>query len=143
MEVTIKNIQGLAFAGMGETKHWLMMDNTEEFGGSGGATKPMELLLMSLGGCTGMDVVSILRKMRVDLDDFSIDIKANQAEDYPKVFTKIDLMYRFYGKDIDVEKVEKAIALSQDKYCSIMAMLKKAIAINYSYEIHPSKVKNN
>ena len=140
MEVTIKNIQGLAFAGMGETKHWLIMDNTEEFGGSGGATKPMELLLMSLGGCTGMDVVSILRKMRVDLDDFSIDIKADQAEDYPRVFTKIDLTYRLYGKKIDTAKVEKAINLSQDKYCSIMAMLKKAVAINHSYEIHPTKV---
>jgi putative redox protein len=141
MEVMIKHVQDLAFAGMGETKHWLMMDNTEEFGGLGGATKPMELLLMSLGGCTGMDVVSILRKMRVDLDDFAIDIKADQAEDYPKVFTKIDLTYRLYGKDIDVAKVEKAIALSQDKYCSIMAMLKKTVAINYSYEIHLSKVK--
>jgi len=139
MEVTVKQIEGIAFAGVGETRHWVVMDSLAEFGGSEAGSKPMELLLMSLGGCTGMDVVSILQKMRVDLDDFEIRVEADQAEEHPKVFTRIHLEYRFFGKKVDQEKVEKAIELSQERYCSVSAMLRKTAEIHHSYRINPSR----
>jgi len=139
MNVTVKQIDGLTFAGLGETRHWMVMDGEEQFGGLEGASRPMELFLMALGGCTGMDVASILQKMRVKLDDFEITIDADQAEDHPKVFTKIHLEYRFFGKKIDSEKVEKAIELSQERYCPVTAMLRQATKIHHSYKINPSR----
>jgi putative redox protein len=135
MEVNIQRIKGLAFAAKGNTNHWLVMDTEEKHGGEYAASKPMELILMSLGGCTGMDVVSILNKMKVHLNDFSIDVSAEQAEDFPKVFTKIHIAYRFFGKQIDEEKVKRAIELSRTKYCSVSAMLSQSVQINYSYQI--------
>jgi putative redox protein len=84
-------------------------------------------------------VISILRKMKVKLDGFEIDVQAEQAEQHPKVYTKIHLTYRFYGKDIDNDKIEKAINLSQDKYCSVSAMLGKTAEIHHTVEIHPQQ----
>lgn len=139
MKVNIRQIEGLAFAGRGESRHWVVMDTLAKFGGLEGASKPMELVLMSLAGCTGMDVVSILKKMRVDIDDFEIGVEAEQAEEHPKVFRTIHLEYRIFGDDIDPEKVEKAIALSQEKYCSVSAMLQKTVAISHAYRINPPR----
>jgi putative redox protein len=114
-----------------------MMDSEKRFGGTEGAAKPKELFLMALAGCTGMDVASILSKMRVRLDDFELWIDAEEAEEHPKVFTKIRLEYRFFGKEIDTDKVEQAIELSATKYCAVSAMLKKAVEIQSSYRINP------
>ena len=139
MHVTVKHLEGIAFAGLGETRHWVVMDSEQRFGGLEGAARPMELVLMALGGCTGMDVASILRKMGVDLDDFEIFVDGEQAEDHPKVFKKIRLEYRFFGKKIDPEKVEKAIELSQERYCPVTAMLRQATPIHHSYKINPSR----
>jgi putative redox protein len=139
MDVHVKLIKDMAFASLAETQNWVVMDTIEEFGGSGSGPKPMEMILMGLGGCTGMDVISILRKMKVKLDGFEIDVQAEQAEQHPKVYTKIHLTYRFYGKDIDNDKIEKAINLSQDKYCSVSAMLGKTAEIHHTVEIHPQQ----
>ena len=135
MEVTIQQIKGLAFAAKGNTNHWVGMDTDEKYGGENAASRPMEMILMGLGGCTGMDVISILTKMKVCLDGFSIDISAEQAEAFPKVFTKIYIFYRFFGKQINEENVKKAIELSRTKYCSVSAMLSKSVPIDYSYKI--------
>ena len=135
MEVKIQRIKGLAFIAKGDTNHWVAMDTEEKYGGEYAASKPMELILMGLGGCTGMDVVSILTKMKVHLDDFSMDIGAEQAENFPKVFTKIHILYRFFGKQIDEENIKKAIELSRTKYCSVYAMLSKSVEIDFSYKI--------
>lgn len=137
MKVAINQIQGLALAGKGESKHWVVMDGPEKFSGLEAGSRPMEVFLISLAGCTGMDVVSLLEKMRVKLDDFKMEVEAERAETHPKVFTKIHIEYLFFGKDIDPEKVEKAIDLSQNKYCSASAMLKKAVDITTSYKINP------
>lgn len=139
MKVSLKQIQGITLAGMGESNHWIVMDSLKKFGGFEAASRPMELFLMSFGGCTGMDVLSILRKMRVGLDDFEIRIDASQAEEHPRVFTKIHLEYRFFGGDIDPGQVEKAIRLSQEKYCPVSAMLRKAVEITHSYRINPPR----
>lgn len=131
----LKQLAGLSLAARGESNHWITMDGPEKLGGSDAGVRPKELLLMSLAGCTGSDVVSILQKKRVNLTDFEINITAQQTEEHPKVFSELDLEYVFYGKDIKVKDVERAIELSTTVYCGVSAMLKKAMKINYSYRI--------
>ncbi|MCW8961324.1 MAG: OsmC family protein [Ignavibacteriaceae bacterium] len=140
-KVYLKQIKGLSLAARGESKHWVTMDGPEHLGGSDAAVRPKELLLMSLAGCTGSDVVSILQKKRVNLTDFEINITAQQTEEHPKVFTDIDLEYVFYGKDLKEKDVERAIELSTETYCGVSAMLKKAININHTYRIVESEEK--
>jgi len=139
MATRIKRIEGLTLAAISESGHWVVADTVEKLDGSDGATRPMEMLLMSLGGCTGMDVLSILKKMRVELDDFEILIDSERADEHPKVYTKIHLTYKFFGKNIDKAKVEKAVDLSQNRYCSISAMLKATVEITSTIEINPEK----
>jgi len=131
----LKQIKGLTFAAKGESNHWITMDGPENFGGSNAGARPKELLLMALAGCTGSDVVSILQKKKVNLTDFEINITAQQTEEHPKVFTELDLEYVFYGKDIKIKDVERAIELSSGTYCGVSAMLKKAMKINHTYRI--------
>ena len=138
MNATVRWIQGLTLVGVSDSNHWIVMDTDADVGGSGGAAKPLELVLIGLGGCTAMDVVSMLKKMHVSLDAFEIRLHADRAEDHPKVFTKIRLEYRLFGKDIDPQKVERAIDLSKSKYCSVSAMLGKAAEIEYGFTIQPS-----
>jgi putative redox protein len=131
----IKQIKGITFAGKTDTNHWITMDGPEEFGGSNAGIRPKELLLVGLGGCTGSDVVSILQKKRINLKDFEINISAEVAEEHPQVYTNIHIEYVFYGKNLPVKDVERAIELSQTKYCSVTKMLEKAAKITHSYRI--------
>lgn len=135
----IKQLQGITFAGKTESNNWVMIDGPEEFGGSNAAIRPKELLLLSLGGCTASDVVSILKKKRVKLHDFEMNMTADSTENHPQVYTKIHIDYVFYGKDIQPKDVERAIELSQTKYCGVTAMLSKAMEITHSYRIEESK----
>ncbi|PZR21300.1 MAG: osmotically inducible protein C [Citrobacter freundii] len=96
---------------------------------------PKALLLSGLAGCSGIDVVDILHKMKVEFSDFSIDVEADQTEEHPKVFKDIQITYRLKTAADNLEKVKKAINLSLDKYCGVSAMLKKNSAINYTVEI--------
>ncbi len=130
----VKNIQGVTFMGKADSNHWVTMDGPEEFGGSNAGTRPKELVLLALGGCTGSDVAVILRKKKVKVENFEINISADVQETHPQVFTKIHLEYVFYGKDIPKEAVERAIELSQKTYCSVTAMLQKAVEITHSYK---------
>ena len=132
---TIKQLQGITFAGKTESNNWVMMDGPESFGGSNAAIRPKELLLLSLGGCTSADVIAILRKKRVKLDSFHINISAESTETHPKVYTEIHLEYVFAGNDIKEKDVERAIELSQNTYCGVTAMLQKSIEITHSYKI--------
>lgn len=135
-KIEVKFVDGMTFIGKGESNHWVVMDGAETVGGSDAGTRPMELVLIALGGCTGMDVVSILRKKRVKFDKFEMKISGERAEEHPKVYTKIDIEYIIYGKEINPKDVEHAIELSQSKYCSVSAMLKKSGAqVNYFYKI--------
>ncbi len=95
----------------------------------------MEVLLVSLAGCTGMDVASILAKKRVNLHKMSVKVDAEQAPQHPKYFTKIDVEFNFVGEDIKEEDVKRAIELSQDKYCSVSVMLKDKAEISYRWNI--------
>ena len=131
----LKQIKGISFAGKTDSNHWITMDGPENFGGSDAGIRPKELLLLSLAGCTASDVVSILQKKRVKLDDFEINISADMTEEHPKVYSKIDLEYVFYGKDIKDKDVERAIELSQTTYCGVTAIFEKAMEISHTYRI--------
>lgn len=135
MRAKIKRIEGLALVGTADSNNMVPMDAELEVGGKYAAVKPMELILMGLGGCTAMDVLSILSKKRVNLDDFFMEIEAERAEEHPRVFTKIALKYIFVGEDIPREAVERAIELSETKYCSVHKMLESTVSLRSSYEI--------
>ena len=139
MKVNLKQIKGLSLIGKGETNHWIPMDGDPKFGGSDAASRPMELILMGLGGCTSMDVISLLNKMREPLEDFEIEINAERAEEHPKVFKKIQITYKFYGNGFKKENLEKAIKLSHEKYCPGVGMLSKSAEISHDYVILEKK----
>ena len=113
--------------------HTIRIDIGGELGDDSGPS-PKKLLLSSLAGCTGMDVVSLLKKMRVNILGFEMDIEADLTEEHPKIYSEIRLLYRFFGKDLNKEKVEKSVRLSQEKYCGVSAMLRKNCPINYRIE---------
>ncbi len=102
--------------------------------GDGSGPSPKKLLLASLVGCTGVDVAGLLKKMRVPYTGLDVDAEADLSDDYPKVYTVIRLIYRVYGKDINPEKVEKAVKLSKEKYCGVSAMLSKGSTLEYRIE---------
>lgn len=137
----LKQIKGITFAGKTDSNHWITMDGPEEFGGSNAGIRPKELLLLGLAGCTASDVVSILKKKRLNLEDFEINISAEVSNEHPQVFTSIQLEYVIYG-NIQCSDVERAIELSQTKYCSVTAMLEKAVPITHSYRIEKKFMEN-
>jgi len=135
MEAVLKRVQDLALAGKAGSGHWISIDTSEALGGTNGASRPMELILMGLGACSSMDVLSILIKKRIRLDDYEVRMQADRAEDHPRVFKLITMRFIFYGKDIPDEAVKQAIDLSVTKYCSAYAMLSKTAEIRTEYEI--------
>jgi len=114
-------------------KHTIRIDAPEPLGEDTGAS-PKKLLLSSLAGCTGLDVVSLLNKMKVSFNNFEMDVEADLTDEHPKVYSEIRLVYRFFGEDLNKAKIEKAIALSKNKYCGVSAMLQKNCPIVYSVE---------
>jgi putative redox protein len=115
--------------------HHVVMDAAEEFGGKESGPRPKPLLLAALGGCTGMDVVSLLKKMRVDYRAFRIRAAAEISDEHPKVFTSVHLIYEFEGRALPLDKLKKAVDLSQERYCSVSAMLRKASPLTYEIRI--------
>jgi len=131
----LRQVKGLTFVGKTDSNHWVTIDGPEEFFGSNAAIRPKELLLISLAGCTASDVIAILQKKRVKLDNFEMNITAEQTEEHPKVFSEIKLEFVFYGKNIKEKDVERAIQLSEEIYCGVTAMLKNSVKIETSYKI--------
>ncbi len=134
----VRQVRGLTFAGLTESGHWVTMDGPPEFGGSNAAIRPKELILIALGACTGSDVVSILQKKRVRLGGLEVRLKAQVAEEHPQVYTKIHIEYVFYGEALPKTDLERAIDLSQNKYCPVSAMLRPSVELSNSYTILPS-----
>ena len=135
MKSTFQWMKGMKFEASGISQHAVVMDAANEFGGQNQGPRPMELVLFALGGCTGMDILSILKKMRKEVESFEIKIEADKAEEHPKVFTHIRVLCLLKGKDLKEKDVEKAINLSKDKYCSVGAMLGKTAILDYQFEI--------
>lgn len=113
------------------TGHHVIMDTNAEFGGKDRGPRPKMLLLSALGGCTGMDVISILKKMKVEVEEFKVTAQTEVSQEHPKVFTKIHIIYDFKGKNLPEDKLKKAVELSQEKYCAVSAMLKKTAPLTY------------
>jgi len=111
--------------------HAITIDAQAEHGGSGKGPSPKKLLLSALAGCTGMDVVSILKKMKVSFSSLSIQVDAQMTEDHPKHYSEFLITYNFTGTDADIDKLRKAIELSQDKYCGVSHMFRQFAKVNY------------
>lgn len=120
------------FTGKADSGHPVPMDTVAAVGGEDTAARPKELVLHGLAGCTGMDVISILRKMQALPESFRIEATADMTDEHPKVFTKIHLKYIVKG-EVPEDRLKRAIELSQDQYCGVSAMLKKACEITYEY----------
>lgn len=133
-QANIKWVQGFQFVGRADSDHAVVMDAGKEMGGADTAVRPGELTLIALGGCTGIDVVNILTKMRLKIDSFEVQIRAEPVEESPKVFKEIWVKYILHG-NVPEKSLKRAIDLSSNKYCSVGAMLKKSAKINYEYEI--------
>jgi putative redox protein len=127
--------QGLQFVGEASSGHAIVMDGDPEVGGDNTGLRPMELLLVGLGGCTGMDVVSILRKKKQELTGLEITVRGQKAENYPKKYNDIGIEFVIKGRNISEEAVKRAIGLSMDKYCSVKATLEGSAKISFTYKI--------
>ncbi len=128
--------QGAAkFEGLTETGHSITMDGAQEYGGENQGARPMELLLIGMGGCSAFDVVLILKKSRQDIADCIVEIDAERAETEPKVFTKIHAHFKVSGRGLSEKHVARAVQLSAEKYCSASIMLGKTADITHDFEL--------
>lgn len=125
----------MSFVGESGSGHSVVMDGAPEAGGRNLGIRPMEMLLLGLGGCTAFDVVMILRKSRQDFVDCEVEIEAERAEQIPKVFTRIHVHFIVKGKNLDPVKVEKAVKLTAEKYCSASKMLEQVAELSHDFEI--------
>jgi putative redox protein len=118
--------------------HRLTVDADPRFGGRDQGPRPKPLVLTALGGCTGMDVVSLLAKMKVPFDALTVEVEGEAREEHPQVYTRIHIRYVLKGNALDREKIGKAVGLSLDKYCAVHAMLSKSVAISHEVVLNPS-----
>lgn len=113
----------------------ILMDADSEHGGEDNGPRPMPFMLVALGGCAGMDVISILEKMRVKLESFNINIEGEMTEGHPRHFRKIHMIYEFKGHNIPIAKIQKAVKMTEDKYCGVAAVYKKALRLTSEIRI--------
>jgi len=135
MKARVKWVEDLMFVGESGSGHTLVMDGPEELGGHGTGMRPMELLLLGMGGWTSFDMVQMLKKGRQDIRDCVVDINSERSTEIPKVFTKIHVHYTVTGKSLKEAQVKRAVELSTQKYCSASIMLGATADITHDYEI--------
>ncbi len=135
MKTTIKWAGDASFSAQSESGHTLIMDGPPDHGGKNAGPRPMEVVLMGMGGCTAFDVVHILRKGRQDVTDCEAQIEAERATEDPKVFTRIHIHFVVRGRKLNAAQVERAIKLSAEKYCSASIMLGKTADITHDFDI--------
>jgi putative redox protein len=135
MKARVKWVEAMSFLGEAGSGHAVLMDGAPEAGGRDLGPRPMEMLLLGLGGCTAFDVVLILQRGREKITDCVVEIDGDRAETDPKIFTRIHLVYKITGRSLSREKVERAVALSAEKYCSATAQLAALAKISHEIEI--------
>jgi putative redox protein len=135
MRARVKWLDHMSFVGETSSGHSIVMDGAPEAGGRNLGPRPMEMLLLGLGGCTAFDVISMLKKSRQSVDDCEVEITSERADEIPKVFTTIHVHFTVKGKDLSDSHVKRAVQLSAEKYCSASKMLEKTAKITSSYEI--------
>ena len=138
-EVLVRQIHGITFAGKSDSNHWVVMDGPEIFGGSESGPRPKELILIALGGCTSSNIIPILKKKRVPLEGFEVQLRGTIREEHPQIYTDIAIEYTFYGIGLNPKDIERAIELSTTKYCAVSAMLRGSVNITDSYTIVESQ----
>ncbi|MEJ6766072.1 MAG: OsmC family protein [Methylophilales bacterium] len=135
MKTQIKWMQGVSFKGKSESGHEVILDGPEELGGKGLGMRPMEMMLIGMGGCTSFDVVTILKRSRQQITGCIAEIEAVRADAIPKVFTSIHIHFLIKGIDLQKKAVERAVELSANKYCSASIMLGKSVKITHDFVI--------
>jgi putative redox protein len=135
MNISVNWVDGMLMVGKSHSGHSITMDGPPEIGGDNLGVRPMEMLLLGVAGCTMIDVVTTLKKMRQDLTHCETRLNGERADEHPKVFTDIHIQFIVKGQDLDPKKVEKAITLSAEKYCSASIMLGKTASITHDFEI--------
>jgi len=144
LKASVKWLQDASFEGQSGSGHRIVMDGPPEAGGTNSGIRPMEMVLLGVGGCTAFDVMLILKKSRQQVEDCVVELKAQRAESEPKVFTHIHIHFVVTGKNLSEKHVKRAIELSAEKYCSASIMLKNSVEITHDYEIHePSKMRGS
>ncbi len=136
MEAKVTWHHDLSFSGTADSQFTLPLGSTPDVGGANDGFRPMELFLVGLAGCTGMDVISILKKKRQDVRSFEVRVSAERAQEHPKVFTRIQIEYIVSGKQVDPSAVERAVELSATKYCPAQAMLGLVVPIQSKITLH-------
>jgi putative redox protein len=135
MNISVNWVDGMLMVGKSHSGHSITMDGPPEIGGDNLGVRPMEMLLLGVAGCTMIDVVTTLKKMRQELTKCETKLSAERADEHPKVFTDIHIQFILKGQDLDSKKVEKAITLSAEKYCSASIMLGETASITHDFEI--------
>ncbi len=133
-EIKVDWLENMAFKAE-VNGHEIMLDAVEAVGGENRGPRPKPLMMVALAGCTGMDVISILRKMRVEVEGFSVRVVGDLTEEHPKHFEKMHVIYEFKGKDLPMDKLEKAINLSEERYCGVSVSYRKAMGITSEIRI--------
>ena len=132
--ISLKWMDNLAFE-VNVDGHKITIDAKTEVGGTDKGPRPKPLMMVALAGCTGIDVASLLKKMRVEFEEFNVKVEGDIIEEHPKQFSGMHIIYEFAGKDLPVDKIKKAIELSQDKYCGVSATYKKTMDLSYEIKI--------
>ena len=135
MNISVNWVDGLLMVGKSDSGHTITMDGPPESGGENLGVRPMEMLLLGVAGCTMIDVVTTLKKMRQNLSHLETKINAERATNHPKVFTDIHIQFILKGQNLDEKKVDKAITLSAEKYCSASIMLGETATITHDFEV--------
>ena len=135
MKARVKWGENMMFVGESPSGHGVVMDGPPEMGGKNMGIRPMEMLLLGMGGCSSLDVIGILKKSRVDVVDCMVEMEAERADEIPKVFTRIHAHFVVTGRGLKPKTVERAISLSADKYCSASIMLGAMAEITHDFEI--------
>lgn len=135
VQAKVTLVNGMEFSGTASSGHQLRMDADDEAGGANAGFRPMELLLVGFGGCSGMDVISILKKKRQAVSGFEINVTGEKTDTFPKIYKTVHIEYIVTGKGVEKEAVERAISLSLEKYCAVGATLAKSGSITHSYKI--------
>jgi len=135
VQARIKWLDHMSFVGESGSGHSVVLDGSPEHGGRNLGVRPMEMLLIGLGGCTAFDVVLMLQKSRQNVVDVEVNLDAERSEDIPHVFTHIKAHFKVWGKALSSKHVERAVNLSADKYCSATKMLEKSAEITYTWEV--------
>jgi putative redox protein len=137
MNATIQFVDNMRFLGVADSGHGVLLDTSVKNGGNGSAASPMEMVLFALSTCSGMDVVSILRKKRITFDSFSIEAEGTRRDEHPRIFTRIQLTYKFQGSNLAANRkaFEDTVRLSQEKFCSVAGMLAATVELSWQVEL--------